>query len=112
MVDLNIMRFDIFKRSIWVLLGSVSIVFHLWLIFSGLITNLMYSPLHIELVIPWIFLFQTTSGRAKFVNWGFTIVGVAACLWIAANHSALLDQYGYLDGGVQTVIAVGLLITV
>jgi TRAP-type uncharacterized transport system fused permease subunit len=64
------------------------------------------------LVIPWIFLFQTTSGRAKFVNWGFTIVGVAACLWIAFNHSALLDQYGYLNGGVQTVIAVGLLITV
>ena len=46
------------------------------------------------------------------MNWGFTIVGVAACLWIAANHSALLDQYGYLDGGVQTVIAVALLITV
>ena len=106
------MRFDIFKRSIWVLLGSVSIVFHLWLIFSGLIPNLVSRPLHMALVIPWIFLFQTTSGRAKFVNWGFTIVGVAACLWIAANHSALIDQYGYLNGGLQTVIAVGLLITV
>ena len=82
-------------------------MFHLWLIFSGLIPNLVSRPLHMALVIPWIFLFQTTSGRAKFVNWGFTIVGVAACMWIAANHSALLDQYGYLDGGVQTVIDMG-----
>ena len=64
------------------------------------------------LVVPWIFLFNATSDRSKFVNWGFTLVGVGACLWIALNNSALLDQYGYLGGGFQTVIAVVLLITV
>jgi len=112
MVDDNKMSFDILKRSIWVILGAISIVFHLWLIFSGLIPNLVSRPLHMALVVPWIFLFNATSDRSKFVNWGFTLVGVGACLWIALNNSALLDQYGYLGGGFQTVIAVVLLITV
>jgi len=106
------MSFDILKRSIWVILGAISIVFHLWLIFSGLIPNLVSRPLHMALVVPWIFLFNATADRSKFVNWGFTLVGVGACLWIALNNSALLDQYGYLGGGFQTVIAVVLLITV
>ena len=112
MVDDNKMSFDILKRSIWVILGAISIVFHLWLIFSGLIPNLVSRPLHMALVVPWIFLFNATSDRSKFVNWGFTLVGVGACLWIALNNSALLDQYGYLGGGFQTVIAVVPLITV
>jgi TRAP transporter 4TM/12TM fusion protein len=99
-------------RSIWIGLGALSVVFHLWLIFSGLVPNLVSRPLHMALVIPWVFLFKPSVGLWRICDWGFALVGVAACLWIVANHNLLLDQYGYLANQFQTVIAVVLLVTV
>ena len=99
-------------RSIWIGLGALSVVFHLWLIFSGLVPNLVSRPLHMALVIPWVFLFKPSVGLRRIFDWGFALVGVAACLWIVANHNLLLDQYGYLANQFQTVIAVVLLVTV
>ena len=99
-------------RSVWIGLGALSIIFHLWLIFSGLVPNLVSRPLHMALVIPWVFLFKPSVGLRRVCDWGFTLVGIAACFWIVANHNLLLDQYGYLANGFQTVIALILLITV
>lgn len=99
-------------RSIWIGLGALSVIFHLWLIFSGLVPNLVSRPLHMALVIPWVFLFKPSGGLRRIFDWGFTLVGIASCFWIVANHNLLLDQYGYLANGFQTVIAVILLVTV
>lgn len=99
-------------RSIWIGLGALSVVFHLWLIFSGLVPNLVSRPLHMALVIPWVFLFKPSVGLRRIFDWGFTIAGIAACFWIIANHNLLLDQYGYLANDFQMVIAVILLVTV
>jgi len=99
-------------RSVWIGLGALSIIFHLWLIFSGLVPNLVSRPLHMALVIPWVFLFKPSVGLRRVCDWGFTLVGSAACFWVVANHNLLLDQYGYLANDFQTVIAVILLITV
>ena len=99
-------------RSVWIGLGALSIIFHLWLIFSGLVPNLVSRPLHMALVIPWVFLFKPSVGLWRVCDWGFTLVGIAACFWIVANHNLLLDQYGYLANDFQTVIALILLITV
>ena len=99
-------------RSIWVGLGALSVVFHLWLIFSGLVPNLVSRPLHMALVIPWVFLFKPSVGLRRIFDWGFTLTGIAACFWIIANHNLLLDQYGYLANDFQMVIAVILLVTV
>jgi TRAP transporter 4TM/12TM fusion protein len=99
-------------RSVWIGLGALSIIFHLWLIFSGLVPNLVSRPLHMALVIPWVFLFKPSVGLRRICDWGFTLVGIAACFWIVANHNLLLDQYGYLANDFQTVIALILLITV
>ena len=99
-------------RSVWIGLGALSIIFHLWLIFSGLVPNLVSRPLHMALVIPWVFLFKPSVGLWRVCDWGFTLVGSAACFWVVANHNLLLDQYGYLANDFQTVIAVILLITV
>ena len=99
-------------RSVWIGLGALSIIFHLWLIFSGLVPNLVSRPLHMALVIPWVFLFKPSVGLRRVCDWGFTLVGIAACFWIVANHNLLLDQYGYLANDFQTVIALILLITV
>jgi len=99
-------------RSIWIGLGALSVVFHLWLIFSGLVPNLVSRPLHMALVIPWVFLFKSSVGLRRIFDWGFTLAGIAACFWIIANHNLLLDQYGYLANDFQMVIAVILLVTV
>ncbi|MDA8717226.1 TRAP transporter fused permease subunit [Alphaproteobacteria bacterium] len=99
-------------RSVWIGLGALSIIFHLWLIFSGLVPNLVSRPLHMALVLPWVFLFKPSVGLRRVCDWGFTLVGSAACFWVVANHNLLLDQYGYLANDFQTVIAVILLITV
>ena len=45
----------------WVALGAASIAFHLWLVFSGLVPNLVARPLHLALALPWILL-----GGARF----------------------------------------------
>ncbi|MDA9649838.1 TRAP transporter fused permease subunit [bacterium] len=99
-------------RSVWIGLGALSIIFHLWLIFSGLVPNLVSRPLHMALVIPWVFLFKPSVGLRRVCDWGFTLVGIAACFWIVASHNLLLDQYGYLANDFQTVIALILLTTV
>ena len=99
-------------RSIWIGLGALSVVFHLWLIFSGLVPNLVSRPLHMALVIPWVFLFKPSVGFRRIFDWVFTLAGTAACFWIVANHNLLLDQYGYLANDFQMVIAVILLVTV
>ena len=99
-------------RSIWIGLGALSVFFHLWLIFSGLVPNLVSRPLHMALVIPWVFLFKPSVGLWRIFDWGFTIAGIAACFWIIVNHNLLLDQYGYLANDFQMLIAVILLVTV
>ena len=99
-------------RLVWIGLGTLSIIFHIWLIFSGLVPNLVSRPLHMALVIPWVFLFKPSVGLRRVCDWGFTLFGIVACFWVVANHNLLLDQYGYLANDFQTVVAVILLITV
>ncbi len=94
---------------LWVAFGALSVVFHLGLIFSGLVPNLISRPLHLALALPWIFLFCDQRGLKKLTGAVLCFVGVAICLWIAINQSALGDQYGYLSGQGQVIMAVALL---
>ena len=100
------------SRSLWIILGATSIVFHISLIFSGLIPNLVSRPLHMALALPWVFIFasRTTAGRASGAL--LAAVGVVCCLYIVINQSALSDQYGYLSGSLQTAVAITLLLIV
>src|SRR3546814_12425254 len=50
---------------LWVFLGLVSIVFHLGLIFSGLVPALVARPLHMALALPWLFIFGARSRRPR-----------------------------------------------
>ncbi len=57
-------------RGFFALLALASVGFHLWLIFAGLIPNLVSRPLHLMLALPWVFLagpqgntLQRWSGR-------------------------------------------------
>ncbi|MFT6557006.1 TRAP transporter permease [Sneathiella sp.] len=97
-------------RYFWVALGAASILFHLGLIFSGLVPNLLSRPLHMLLALPWIFLF-TTSGTLDRL-WGLviTFAGSAAILYVAVNEAALSDQYGFLNSPLQTGVAITLVL--
>ena len=100
------------SRSLWVLLGATSIVFHLSLIFSGLVPNLVSRPLHMALALPWVFLFASQGLPSRVSGAIFSITGIACCLFIVLNESALSDQYGYLSGSLQTAVAGALLLIV
>lgn len=97
-------------RTLWVALGATSILFHLWLIFSGLIPNLLSRPIHMALALPWVFIFLAKTDFQKKTGVVLTIIGVVCCVWIALNQSALGDQYGFLSGNSQYIISVTLLL--
>ena len=94
----------------WPLLGAVSIFFHLWLIFSGLIPNLVSRPLHMALALPWVFIYLAKNRVQLWSGIALCILGVASCLWVAFNQSLLGDQYGYLADNFQHVVAICLLL--
>lgn len=95
---------------IWITLGLVSIVFHIGLIFSGLVPALVARPIHMALALPWLFLFTAHSRWQRLTGWLFTIIGVFICAYIAINVDSLGDQYGYLENNFQFVIAIALLV--
>ncbi|MFC3614162.1 TRAP transporter permease [Lutimaribacter marinistellae] len=99
-------------KPVWLLLAVVLVAFHIGLIFWGLVPNLVSRPLHMALVLPWIFVFAA-RGRVQLVSGiVFAVLGIAASVWIAWNHAALGDQYGFLENNFQIAVAVTLLVCV
>ena len=100
-------------RLLLVGLAGLLVAFHLGLIFSGLVPNLISRPLHMALAMPWIFIFGTTGGLFSRLS-GYTLaaIGIAACAWIAWHADILIDQYGFLEGHFQIAIAAALIVTV
>jgi TRAP transporter 4TM/12TM fusion protein len=99
-----------FSRLTWSLLGAISIVFHLWLIFSGLIPNLISRPLHMTLALPWVLIYIAKTRFQRLSGTLLCGVGIICCLWVAANQSMLGDQYGYLAGSFQYGVSICLLL--
>ena len=97
-------------RWIWVSLGGASITFHIWLIFSGLVPSLVSRPLHMALALPWVFVFASHGIFQRLFGLFLTIVGSLFCGFIALNESALSDQYGFISGGWQVMVGVGLIL--
>ena len=99
-------------RPFWLGLAALMVGFHLGLIFSGLVPNLVSRPLHLAFILPWVFVYgartrpQLTSGLV------LTVLGVGASLWVAFNYDMLGDQYGFLEGNFQIAVAVILLVCV
>ena len=103
------MRID---KNIWIMIGLGSIIFHMYLIFSGLIPNLVSRPIHMAFAIPWIFLYSENDKKVSFINIVLVVLGVLSCLWIALNHDLLSDQYGFIENEFQFILSVFLLFLV
>ena len=99
-------------RFIWPLLGVVTIVFHLYLVFSGLVPNLVSRPIHMALALPWVLVSLSESKLACLSGIFLTAIGFFCCFWIIVNESAIADQYGTLEGSFQVFIAISLLFIV
>ena len=99
-------------RTVWIALGAASVLFHLWLIFSGLVPNLIARPLHMALALPWIFLFAAKTDWERWSGAIFTLVGLACCFYIVANEGEFSEQYWSLEGPLQQLMAGASLSTV
>ena len=97
---------------LWVSLGALSILLHIGLIFYGLVPNLVARPIHMALALPWVLVFTSSVGVSRNSGYVICVIGIAACLWVAINQSALGDQYGSLDNQFQVVVAISLLLVV
>ena len=62
------------------------------------------------LALPWIMVYKASTPLQRRSGWVLCLIGVMACLWIAARQSMLGDQYGYLAGTFQFGIAISLLL--
>ena len=100
------------SKKIWILLGLTSIIFHIFLIFSGLIPNLVSRPLHMALAIPWVILYTKQNDKSNILNITLTFLGVFSCLWIAYNNNSISDQYGFVENNFQLFISIFLLFLV
>jgi len=92
--------------------GALVIGFHLWLVFSGLLPNLISRPLHMALALPWIFIALPAQGIARIVGFILCAAGMLICAGIALTQNSLGDQYGYLNGPLQLTLAVVLIVVV
>ncbi|MBO6520377.1 MAG: TRAP transporter fused permease subunit [Rhodospirillales bacterium] len=87
-------------------LAAVSVAFHLYLIFSGLIPNLISRPIHMALALPWVFVFVRAENVIERVaGWILAALGIGICGYIALYENALGEQYGYLSGSAQMAMA-------
>lgn len=102
---------NIWLRGLWLGLAALLVVFHIGLIFSGLVPNLVSRPLHMALILPWIFLYGAT-GRRLGVGMVFCALGVAGSVWIAWNAEELGDQYGFLESDFQVWLSLIMLAVV
>ena len=94
-------------------LAATSVVYHLYLIFSGLLPNLITRPLHLALALPWVFVIGARGTRlSRYIGYGLCALGVAGSLWIAINRDDLVEQYGSLEGTFQFGLAVALILVV
>lgn len=94
----------------WLTLAAALVGYHMALVFSGLVPNLVSRPLHMAFILPFVFMVGATSRLMLWTGVVLTLLGVAAALWVAVNHNALADQYGFLEGPAQVAIAITLLL--
>lgn len=107
------MQISSLKQSILFLLAFASVFFHLYLVFAGLIPNLISRPIHLALALPWVFVIGLKGSTIQRVIGIFACVfGIYACSYIAFNRNMLVDQYGYIENYQQYILSFGLIMVV
>ncbi|MGF1527468.1 MAG: hypothetical protein ACFCBW_11850 [Candidatus Competibacterales bacterium] len=74
------------------LLATLSVVFHLGLVFVGLVPHLISRPCHLALALPWLFLFAPSHGLSRWVGYLLGVAGLGAVGYVLFNRPPLEDQ--------------------
>lgn len=99
-------------RALWIALALALVAFHIGLVFLGLVPNLVSRPLHLALILPWVFLFGVAD-RVRLVSGAvLCAIGITSAVWVAWNHERLGDQYGFLESRFQVAVGFALLAVV
>ncbi|SHL72451.1 TRAP transporter, 4TM/12TM fusion protein [Roseovarius litoreus] len=91
-------------RVFWASFALASVVFHIGLVFSGLVPNLVSRPVHLIFVLPWVLVYGQ-AGLSLITGAVLAVLGIGAAGWVALSHDALSDQYGFLEGPGQVALA-------
>ena len=97
-------------KYLWIGLGLLSILFHIYLIFSGLVPSLISRPLHMALAIPWVFIFISQNKPQLYLGYIFSFLGISSCFYIVIHEPLLSEQYGFLNGWDQFLISIILIL--
>lgn len=100
------------QRWAWLALAIILVVFHIGITFYGLVPNLVSRPIHLALLLPFALIYAAPEGRAKWVGAILALAGVLAAGWVALNHDALINQYGFIDNTFQIWLSVILLLII
>ena len=101
------------KHSAVVAFAALCVYFHIHLIFTGLVPNLLSRPVHLALALPWVFVINSKGGGLKrWTGFAICVFGIWACSYVVLYREMLSDQYGFLTGPLQYVMGVGLLLVV
>jgi len=98
--------------SFWIALAVALVAYHLALVFSGLVPNLISRPLHMVFILPFALILDAGSPMRRITGSILAAFGIAAALWVAVNSNALGDQYGFIESDFQLAVAVTLLLVV
>ena len=96
----------------WIAFAVALIAYHLALVFSGLVPNLISRPLHMAFILPFALVFDAGTRLRRITGIVFAVLGIGAALWVAANSDALGDQYGFIESDFQLAVAITLLLVV
>jgi TRAP transporter 4TM/12TM fusion protein len=96
--------------TMWLVMAVALVTFHLALIFSGLVPNLVSRPLHMAFILPFVLMLGNKSRWGTISGTILAVLGVTSAVWIAINHDRLGDQYGFLESNAQIGIAITLLV--
>ena len=103
----------VIRQQAIVIFAASVVLFHVYLIFSGLVPNLVARPLHMALALPWVFVIGVRGRVAsRYFGYALCTAGIAGCLYIADQYELLDEQYGSLEGEMQFVLAGVLIVTV
>lgn len=98
--------------SFWIALAIALVAYHLALVFSGLVPNLISRPLHMVFILPFALILDAGSPMRRITGSILAALGIAAALWVAFNSNVLGDQYGFIESNFQLAVAVTLLLVV
>ncbi len=96
----------------WIALAVALVAYHLSLVFSGLVPNLVSRPLHMAFILPFVLVLDADTGLRRITGIILAGLGVACALWVAIRSDVLGDQYGFIENDFQLAVAITLLLVV